>query len=136
MPSAIDKVVSEDLAYILLTSTIHRRYASRCILLPGINGGDAKHRWAHYDKCRWGAPPGLVTIRALKHIYTTFLGQQRTDSLASFFQHTLSIPDASCEDVINELILRKNCGLYTFEGVIGMYEYLSEMNLTTLNNLR
>jgi len=103
----------------------------------------AEHRWTSYDRCRWESWPDAFMIKPLKQAYITFLGQQRTNSLAHFFQDTLSIPDASWKDMIGELKVLKACDTGVshpfpdlYEYLLDMYKYLSEMNVTNPDDLR
>jgi hypothetical protein len=119
--------------------------SSRSVLTKAISPevGDETQQYLPSHGARTPRWADTLTINPLKQAYITFLGPHRANSLAHFFQDTLSIPDASWEDTVGELEVLKAYdndvsdpipALYEY--LLDLYKYLSKMNVTNLDDLR
>ncbi|KAJ4286909.1 hypothetical protein N0V88_007854 [Collariella sp. IMI 366227] len=88
-----------------------------------------KEQWAELSVCRWKGPPNMTTKISLEPAYTQEYGLDQTALLSPFFQKTLSIQGVSWKDVAFELAEMKRDGDYDFEGILGLYRYMSDLRI-------
>jgi hypothetical protein len=78
----------------------------------------------------------METKHPLKSAFTPIVDPQKLALLSRFFQVTLSIKDATCTDLIEELSALKADGCDDFDRILELYEYLQNMADPSFGELR
>ncbi|KXX74826.1 Autophagy-related protein 9 [Madurella mycetomatis] len=87
--------------------------------------------WVGPDVCLWDAPQNTALKCPLEYLYGSVLGTppDQMKLLERFFKHTLSVPDASWQDIVQELENLKDYDDDDFDCIRGFYEYLNSMDI-------
>ncbi|KAF9766035.1 hypothetical protein IL306_001592 [Fusarium sp. DS 682] len=84
--------------------------------------------WASSSSCVWDAPSDMVSAYSLKSFYENkSLNDQQMESLSRLFHKELSIRDATCEDLVEELTVLGGGDCDDLDRVRGIYKYLDKM---------
>jgi hypothetical protein len=84
-------------------------------------------QWTSYEECLWSAPPCLETKHPLEAAFAPLVDPRKLTLLGEFFQKILSIKDATCTDVVEELFALKEQCCDDFDRILELYEYLQGM---------
>lgn len=124
---AVDSVSQqfELVTYMYLPLTARRRFINekQCLHVPSLNGNPAA--WATSLTCMWDAPPGTLCKYSLKDILAQSFGALQMDRVSRFFQHVLRVPDAACEDIIEELQRMRDDARDDFDRISMLYECIA-----------
>lgn len=64
---------------------------------------------------------------SLKHIYTETFKEEQTERVARFFTHLLGVPDASLDDLIEELAVMARDGDQDFDRIVDLYKRIAKI---------
>lgn len=77
----------------------------------------------------------MVSKYSLKHLYSPMLGATSKKHLSNFFRQTLSIPNATWNDLTAELEELKDGDCEDFDHILGLYKTLSQMRITDSSDM-
>ncbi|KAG7135922.1 hypothetical protein HYQ45_006378 [Verticillium longisporum] len=97
------------------------------ILIPARGAPEAA--WTVASSCRWKAPPDMISLFSLEHLYSQVGSEDQMRVLSRFFSKTLKIDEVSWRDLWGELAKLRDQGCDDLDRIRGIYLYLANLKV-------
>jgi hypothetical protein len=109
--------------------TIRAKFNEGYLILKSEPDEDNDLQLCRPEDCVWDGPPQMESKVSLKSMYKQVTSEEQLADLSQFFTCRLAIPNATIEDVIEELELLSENDETDFDRIKGVYTYLSKLDI-------